>query len=167
MLVLPSSVWSCYLIAGYVLKRLCESGLSASLGACIFVYLLSTTAVFFISFLTSNASRPVVELFDPQPYSDNICMLIAASAFFIIFWKFFIFPIPGLMKFVSDRSYGIYLSHMMFIDCYNKYLTIKPWFIDLVCMFVFTMAGALLLELALSRLKFADWINFVLVGMRK
>lgn len=165
--IFPISVWAVYFIAGHLARRLCDNLEVASYKNCLVAYSLATILIFFISFFTSNGSQPIFKIPDPEPYSQNIAMPIATLCFFIVIRRYCVFPLPPLIKFISDRSYGIYLSHILFYNYYNTHLTLSPWYLDLVCMFIFTMACSLACEWIFSKVKFLDRLNSIIIAAKQ
>lgn len=145
-------IWMIYYIAGHVIRRVCDERPSLPLGWLVCIYIASTIAIFFLSFYTTNAVRPLASIFDPRPYDLNITFFAATVIFFAVLRKYCVSPLPSFLKFIADKSYGIYLSHMIFIYIYVKYFNIQPWWLNVAGLFAFTMACCLALEWLASAL---------------
>lgn len=126
-------LWLVYFFCGYLLKIFCHEFLGkVRLGWLTCFYCFSVAAIFFLSFFTSNSVKPLASGFDPHPYDFNIFMAIATCSLFLILYLLFSRPLPRVVTFISEHSFGIYLSHMLFLELYSKFIFINFWFLDFI-----------------------------------
>ena len=141
------SFWAVYFFCGYLLKIFCSDFLSKlSFRWLVFIYCFSVVVIFFLSFFTSNSVTPLISGFDPRPYDFNIFMAVATCSLFLILYVRFSRPLPRLISFISDHSFGIYLSHMLFLDLYSKFISIDLWFIAFLFKPIFVLCCSILFE---------------------
>lgn len=145
--------WLVYFLSGYLLKNYLSILKISKIYYLLLIYMVCYFGVYILSFFKEDFAPPGLALFDPRPYDSNIFMYGMSLCFFIILYKTFIFSPNNFIKFISSRSYGIYLSHAFFLDLYNKYVSIDNWLINIPLSFICIIGACIFTELLLIKLK--------------
>lgn len=144
--------WLVYFISGYLLKRFLAQYENPSVKILLGIYAVCAIAIFFLSFFKEDFASSNYFIFDPRPYDSNIFMYGASTAIFCLVCKYFTFHPPALIKFIADRSYGIYLSHAFFLTICHKFTFTPIWYVNIALVFIIVMSLCLLFEVCLIKL---------------
>ena len=137
-----------YFIAGYAIRRILDEHRYSNYNMPMLLACM-TGMTFLLSFFTPGPVSPVSTKVAFQAYDQSIFLFVACLAFFIMVMRW---NLPNNMpiRFISDRSFGIYLSHPMFIWIYGKILSPHNPYVDMFACIVFTLSCAITLEIMLS-----------------
>lgn len=139
--------WMLYFLGGYLIRQRFAHGWPRRLSPLkvSLAFIACLLAVFFLSFF-SKTGRPLWDIVDIHAYDGNIFAYGATLSFFVLVFKTFVFSPPAFIVFLARRSYGIYLSHALYLAIYETFIRISPWYLNALAAVAFTLACCLATE---------------------